>query len=167
MTGILGLAGRGLHGLFQCDSRPQSGQRAGQTSLDQVLLLVEIDVELVEAGDLAALGRAGAGQTLELLSSVQLVDVQRGSQISLGVVDAATVGVAGQQHHIHQMRRAEEVGSAGALELLAGVKGSRDDRLGVDVVLAETGSGAGTLKLIAGSLDVHIIVNGVERRHSR
>ena len=53
MTGILGLAGRGLHGLFQCDSRPQSGQRAGQTSLDQVRLLVEVDVELVEAdGDL-------------------------------------------------------------------------------------------------------------------
>lgn len=51
MTGILGLAGRGLHGLFQCDGRPQSGQRAGQTSLDQVLLLVEINVELVEAGD--------------------------------------------------------------------------------------------------------------------
>ena len=58
MTGILGLAGRGLHGLFQCDSRPQSGQRAGQTSLNQVLLLVEVDVELVEAGDLAALGGA-------------------------------------------------------------------------------------------------------------
>lgn len=117
MTGILGLAGRGLHGLFQCDSRPQSGQRAGQTSLDQVLLLVKVDVKLVEAGDLAALGRAdgvvaqidedtkqvmllaglvGAGQTLKLLSSVQLVDVQRGSQISLGVVDAATVGVAGR-----------------------------------------------------------------------
>ena len=58
MTGILSLAGRGLHGLFQCDSRPQSGQRAGQTSLNQVLLLVEVDVELIEAGDLAALGRA-------------------------------------------------------------------------------------------------------------
>ena len=161
MTGILGLAGRGLHGLFQCDSGPQSGQRTGHTSLDQVLLLVEVDVELVEAGDLAAFGGAdgvvaqvdedtqqvmllaglvGAGQTLELLSGVQLVDVQRGSQISLGVVDAAAVGVAGQQHHIHQMRRAEEVGSAGTLELLAGVERGRDDRLGVDVVLAETGA---------------------------
>ena len=90
-------------------------QSAGQAGLDQVLLLVEVDVELVEPGDLAALGGTngivgqvdekpqelvlhailvGAGQALELLGSVDVADVQGGGQVGLGVVDAATVQVA-------------------------------------------------------------------------
>lgn len=79
-------------------------ESTGQTGLDQVLLLVEVDVELVEASDLAALGGTdgvvsqvdeeaqelmldvvlvGAGQALELLSSVDVTDVQGGSQVGL------------------------------------------------------------------------------------
>ena len=60
------------------------------------------------------------------------------------------------------MRRAEQIGRAGALELLTGVQGGGDDGLGVDVVLAEVHVGAGALDLIPGGLDIHVIVDSVE-----
>ena len=104
----------------------------------------------------------GALQTLELLSGVKFTDVQSGNQIRLGVVDTAAVHITSQQHHIDQVRRAEEVGSAGPLVLLAGIQGGSDDGLGVDIVLAEVHVGAGALDLGAGSLDVHIVVDSVE-----
>ena len=58
MSGSGGAAGGGLNGLLQSDGGVEPGQSAGQPGLDQVLVLVEVDVELVEAGDLAALDRA-------------------------------------------------------------------------------------------------------------
>lgn len=100
MTGILGLAGRGLHGLFQCDSRPQSGQRAGQTSLNQVLLLIEVDVELVEAGDLAALGRANGvvAQVDEDTQQVMRVMDVRARHVK-GCMDEGVATVRGKEQH--------------------------------------------------------------------
>lgn len=97
------------HKLLQYDGGLDASQGAGQPGLNHVLLLVEVDVELIEPGDFAALGSAqgvvrqvhedtqelvlvgiavGADKTGKLLGSVDVVDIQRLGQIALGVVDA-------------------------------------------------------------------------------
>lgn len=98
--------------LFQNDSRTNTGQAAGHTSLKQHKLLVVVDIELLELGDLAALDSTQGvvvhvdkdGQQLmgllalvlpgllgELLSSKDSADIERFGDIRNGVVDSATI----------------------------------------------------------------------------
>ena len=104
----------------------------------------------------------GADLVGKLLGGVNLADIQSLGQVSLGVVDTAAIQVTGQQHHIQQMRRAEEVGSAGALVLLTGIQCGGDNGLGIDIVLTEVGAGIAALELGLGGFDVHIVVDGVQ-----
>nr|DAG09080.1 MAG TPA: hypothetical protein [Caudoviricetes sp.] len=169
--------------LFQSNSRIHPSQSTGDTSLNEILLLVEVNVKLIKPSNLTALGGANgivsqvdkdaqqlmlmslvinADLTLKLLGSVEIAHIQSRGQISLGVIDTAAIHITGQQHHIDQMRRTEEVGGASALILLAGIQSGGNDCLSIDVVLAEAHISLAALELCAGLLDVHIIVNGVK-----
>ena len=171
------------HKLLQYDGGLDASQGAGQPGLNHVLLLVEVDVELIEPGDFAALGSAqgvvrqvhedtqelvlvgiavGADKTGKLLGSVDVVDIQRLGQIALGVVDAAAVQISGQQHHIEQMGVAVEVGRPGALILLSGVEGCGNDGLRIDVVIAEIVCGVGALKLLLGRIYIYGVMDGIQ-----
>ena len=97
-----------------------------------------------------------------MLSGVNVVDIQRLSQIALGVIDTAAVQIPGQQHHIEQMGIAVEVGRSGTLVLLSGVQSGGDDGLGIDVVIAEVVRGVSALKLLLGGVHIHGVVDGVQ-----
>ena len=146
-------------------------------------MLVEVDVELIEAGNFAALGGTDGvvgqvdkdakqlmlntivvltNQALELLGGMDSTDIQRGSQFRFGIVDAPAVHVTCQKHHVDQMGRAEKVRRAGTLVFLTGIHGGGDDRLGVDEVVAEVFVRAGALKIASGGSDVYIVVDGIE-----
>ena len=157
--------------LFQSDGGVDIGQSTGQTSLHQVLILVEVDVEVVEVGDFSTLGRTElivghvdkdskkllglrlrivgcTGATLKLFNSVNLADVQRLGQISLGIIDTTAIQIAGKKHNIQKVRSAEKVELTLALVLFASVQSGGDDSFGVDVILTEVGSGVGPLKFV-------------------
>ena len=160
-------------------------QAAKQTTLRvrDLHLLVEVDVEIGEVRNFAALGSAqavigkiahetqqflflavagSARQSLELLNGNDLADVQRGLELVHIVINAAAVHVTGKQHHVYQVRRAPEVGRSGTLVLFARIKQGLNDRFGVNVILTKVGRGIRALQTGLHGRDVDIRVKRIQ-----
>ena len=115
-----------------------------------------------QAEELLGLTASSAGLALKLLNRDDLANIQCSSQIADLIINAATVHITGEKHHIHQMRGAVEIGSAGALVLLASIQQRLDHSFRINVILAEVGGGISALKRGSHTSDVHVSMNGVK-----
>ena len=115
-----------------------------------------------QAEKLLGLAASSTGLALKLLNRDDLANIQCSSQIADLVINAAAVHITGEQHHIHQMRGAVEVRSAGALILLASIQQRLDHSFCINIILTEVGGGVGALKRSLHTCDVHVSMNGVK-----
>ena len=90
------------------------------------------------------------------------VHVKCSSKIRLRLIDATTVKITSQKHHVKQMRGAVEVKGTAALILLTSIQCCSDNSLGIHIVVTEVCSGVSTLKLCSCSGNVNISMNGIE-----
>ena len=146
-------------------------------------MLIEVNIKVLELGDLATLNtaqlivgqihkqtqqllllavRSSADLALKLLDSLDILDIQSGNQIILGRIDTTAIQVTSQQHHVQQVRSAIEGQIAGTLVLLTGVQSGLDNGLGIHIVIAEVLTGLSTLQLLLGTSDVDILVDAIQ-----
>ena len=149
---------------------------AGATSLDQVLVLVVVEIEVVEQGDLATAVRAqivvaeiddqaaentvivvdGAMQPVEKLDFDDLGNTQLVCKLLIVLVQAVTLGIAEQAHLGEQILANVQRRGPGTLVELARTDAGLDESLG----LIGTGQGA----IDDGVDGVHLVIgpNGTD-----